>query len=47
VPPPPPQVLEAEQKEEQVQGEGVIGHTGGEPAVQKQVQVQAPAPLAA
>jgi len=47
VPPPQEQVLEAERKEEQVQSEGVIGQTGGEPAVQKQVQVQAPAPLAA
>jgi hypothetical protein len=47
VPPPEQQVQDAERRQEQVQGEGVIGQTGGEPAVQKQVAVEAPVPLAA
>jgi hypothetical protein len=47
VPPPEQQVREAERKQEQIQGDGVIGQTGGESALQKQVGVEAPVPLAA
>jgi len=46
VPPPKEQVLEASRAEQQIQGEGNIGQTGGEIAAQKQVQVAAPVPLA-